>query len=234
MRAPRLSKTAIVEFFKNGFMSVKKLTTKGDLEGIRALLDGLYERFDELPKELVFDLGDLKYHDGTQRSPQINSATRFEPRLKKTLAFRNARIVARQLLGRDAEFGFDHAIFKAPNNKAATPWHQDMSYGGNVERISWNVAFWIPLQDATVDSGCMQFIRHSHLGPLKEHHRVGHDDKWHTLETDDVDASKAVACPLKAGGATLHMSKTMHYTAPNETDVPRRAWILNFRENLNI
>ena len=44
--------------------------------------------------------------------------------------------------------------------------------------------------------------------------------------TDDVDPSKAVSCPLAPGGATFHHSGTLHHTAPNTTDNPRRAYII--------
>ena len=36
----------------------------------------------------------------------------------------------------------------------------------------------------------------------------------------------AVACPLPAGGATFHLSRTMHYSQENTQKVPRRAFIL--------
>lgn len=225
---PPLSLDQVVQFHRDGFTTIPQLTTPQDLDRIRELLDALFARFDELPKTLAFDLGDRKLHAGPQRSPQINGAINFEPRLRQTLAFQNAGEIARQLMGPDAAYRFDHAIFKAPQNRAATPWHQDLAYGRQPDPIRWNVAFWIPLQDATVENGCMQFIPHSHLGNLRPHHPVGNDPQWHTLETDGVDAARAVACPVKAGGATLHLPKTLHYTGPNQTDQPRRAWILNF------
>jgi hypothetical protein len=37
-----------------------------------------------------------------------------------------------------------------------------------------------------------------------------------------------VACELPAGGATIHSSKTLHYTGPNVSAGPRRAYILGF------
>lgn len=46
--------------------------------------------------------------------------------------------------------------------------------------------------------------------------------------TDDVDPKGAVACPLPAGGMTIHQPKTLHYTGPNRTNTPRRAYILFF------
>jgi hypothetical protein len=35
--------------------------------------------------------------------------------------------------------------------------------------------------------------------------------------------------PLKSGGCTIHTGRTLHYTGGNLTDLPRRAYIVNFR-----
>ena len=39
----------------------------------------------------------------------------------------------------------------------------------------------------------------------------------------------AVACPLKAGGATFHHAETLHYTAPNTSERPRLAFPMEFQ-----
>ncbi len=227
---PKLTTDQIVQFHRDGFLTLDRLAPRDEVQRIRELLDGLFDRFDELPKELAFDLGDLKHHAGERRTPQINNATQFEPRLLETQYFRNAQAIARQLLGPQAALSFDHAIYKPPHNGKEVPWHQDLAYGARDgrDRICYGCNIWMPLQDATIESGCMQFIPHSHLGNLRPHHPIGHDPKVHTLETDGVDGSKAAVCPVPAGGCTIHHAKTLHYTAPNATDHPRRALILFF------
>ena len=228
-----LTLSQVRQFYRHGFLATAKpLTTAEELAHIRDLLDGLFARFDDLPPELALDLGDVKNHPGAQRTPQINNAAQFEPRLLETQYFRNARAMAQHLLGDDAKLHFDHAILKPPHNERATPWHQDLAYGArnnpdaDITRFGCNI--WMPLQDTGVEGGCMQFIPYSHLGNLRPHHSVGHDPKVHTLETDRYDASKAVACPLKAGCVTIHQPKTLHYTGPNNTDTARHTWILFF------
>ena len=49
------------------------------------------------------------------------------------------------------------------------------------------------------------------------------------LPMHDVDASKAVACPLAMGGATFHHFQTLHYTAPNIREQPRLAYPVEFQ-----
>jgi ectoine hydroxylase-related dioxygenase (phytanoyl-CoA dioxygenase family) len=89
----------------------------------------------------------------------------------------------------------------------------------------------MPLQQATVENGCMQFIPGSHKLEVLPHHSIGHDPRVHGLEVDDVpevDEERAVACPLPPGGATFHASRTLHYAGANKSDQPRRAYILGF------
>lgn len=229
LEPPVLSTAEVSHFFHQGFIVVEQLATLDDLAQVQELLDGLFARFRDLPPDLAFDLGGQKNHDGTQVTPQINVATRFEPRLLETQVFRNAHAIARQILGPEAVFSFDHAIYKPPRMGKAVPWHQDLAYGRNPHHIAYNANFWIPLQEATLENGCMQFIPFSHWGNLLPHRPVGGDPKVHTLEVwPPIDSRAVVACPLKPGGATIQHGKTLHYTAPNNTDKPRRAWILNF------
>jgi ectoine hydroxylase-related dioxygenase (phytanoyl-CoA dioxygenase family) len=75
----------------------------------------------------------------------------------------------------------------------------------------------------------MQFIPGSHMNEIVPHHSIGHDVRVHGLEMDQLpDASKAVACPIPAGGCTIHHNRTMHYAGANRSDIPRRALIIGF------
>ena len=75
----------------------------------------------------------------------------------------------------------------------------------------------------------MQFIPGSHKSEIVPHHSIGHDVRVHGLEMDRLpDPSKAVACPIPAGGCTIHSNRTMHYAGANRSDMPRRALILGF------
>lgn len=224
---PLLASNDVARFYRDGFLAVQRFVTAEDLDEVRRLLDPLFDRFWELPRELAFDLGDVKNHRGEQRTPQINVAIRFEPKLRETRVFKAAHAIARQLLGDDVNYSYDHAIYKPARSNRDVPWHQDLAYGGRADAICCNANFWIPLQEATVANGCMWFIPHSHLGGLLPHRPVGGNPLVHTLECD-VNASKAVACPLPPGGCTIQHGKTLHYTGPNSTDNPRRAWIINF------
>jgi hypothetical protein len=225
LESPRLTPTNIDEFHKRGYLAVDQVSTPDDLHEIQSRLDGLYARFNELPPGVAIDLGG-DGRGGKPQIPEINSATQLEPSLMESLAFVNCREIARQLFGHAVHFSGDHAIYKAPRSTKPTPWHQDQAYLGH-SLAGRTVTFWIPLQDVTIEMGCMQFVPYSHHDGLKPHHRVG-GATGHSLTLGDVDPSAAVACPLPAGGATMHTPLTVHAAGPNQTDRVRRAWILAF------
>ena len=68
----------------------------------------------------------------------------------------------------------------------------------------------------------------SHNHEVLPHHSINDDPRIHGLEVDATSTNNAVACPLPPGGATVHTNRTLHYAGPNQTDEPRRAYILLF------
>jgi hypothetical protein len=212
-----------------GFLAIESFTWPADLARIREILLGLYARFHRLPPRYTLDLGDVARHSGPPQIAEINWTLELAPALRQTRTFQRCASVAEQLLGGPVgHTGFDHAILKPPHNARPTPWHQDQAYAGEGRSLV-SVHFWIPLQEVTVDMGCMQFIPGSHRGPLLPHRRR---DGSHSLEAVGVDSSLAVACPLPLGGATAHVPRTLHHTGPNTTDEPRLAWSIEFAPRL--
>jgi ectoine hydroxylase-related dioxygenase (phytanoyl-CoA dioxygenase family) len=220
-----LNDEAITRFHCQGFMILTGLTTLGDLDVVSHLLANLYRRFRELmDARRAHDLGSEQH--AARPILEINQTVDLAPALAETLTFRRCAEVAERLLGRAVEHRFDHAIYKPPFNGAATSWHQDEAYA--LERKILSAHFWVPLQDVTRDMGCMEFIPGSHRGALGRHHRRDRLRDAHALELVGLDTSQAVACPIRAGDATVHFPRTVHYTGPNLTGTPRLAWALEF------
>jgi len=223
---PRLSSETIAAFHRDGFTVLERVTTAEDLERISRILARLYCRYNVLARERrAWDLG-----VGAAGAPpeimEINQTIALEPELEATPTFQACRALAARLLGRPVEYRFDHAIYKPAFNGRATAWHQDEAYTLDPKLVTAH--FWVPMHDVSVERGCMQFIPGSHRGDVRPHHRLQHLRHAHALEADDVDTSRAVACPLRAGDVTVHMPRTLHYTGPNMTPMPRLAWSLEF------
>jgi ectoine hydroxylase-related dioxygenase (phytanoyl-CoA dioxygenase family) len=84
----------------------------------------------------------------------------------------------------------------------------------------------MPLDDATLESGCMSMIPGSHLGDIVPHRHIDDDPSVQGLETIALPAHAAEAVPLPtlAGGAVLHHCRMLHMSGPNVSENVRRAY----------
>lgn len=231
MKQPTLSLTQEqIDFFhREGYLVLPAITTAAEVLQLQSIYDRLFAVRAGRDAGDHLDLVTTDEDDQASVLPQILNPAKYAPALVDTLFRANALAVARQLLGDEVTGGGDHAILKPPHTAAATPWHQDEAYW-DADKEYNALSIWIPLQEATLENGCMHFVPGTHRQPVLPHHPIGNDPRVIGLEVDDVEqwVAQAVACPIPAGGATIHHSCTLHYTGPNRTDAPRRAYILGF------
>lgn len=220
-----LTAAQIESFHRDGFLVLDALTTTDEIDLLRDVYDELFATpSGDLGRDHL-ELGAVD-EDGRETLTQILNPASHAPALAETRARSNALSVARQLLGVEATEGGDHAIMKPPGHGAPTPWHQDEAYWDPYHTHS-AISVWMPLQEATLDNGCMQFIPGSHALDVVPHRLV--DADAHALEVaEPVDESRAKACPIPAGGCTIHHCRTLHYAGPNRSTGPRRAYIMGF------
>jgi ectoine hydroxylase-related dioxygenase (phytanoyl-CoA dioxygenase family) len=218
-----------VDFFReNGFLTVEQITTPEEVAWMRKIYDRLFEERAGRDSGDQFDLAGTDEEDRTAKTPQILEPRKYAQELENTIYRSNAFAIAAQLLGPQVEFTFDHAILKPAFSGTPTPWHQDEAYW-DPSFDHYSLSVWMPLQDVNVENGCMQFVPGSHKQEVLPHRSIGNDPRVHGLELDgEVNIQSMIACPLSAGGATFHASRTLHYTGPNNSSAPRRAYILIF------
>jgi len=224
-----LTPEQIAGFHREGYLSLPAITTADEVAQLCDIYDHLFEVKAGRDQGDHLDLTTTDEDGQEPALPQILNPAKYAPQLNETQLRANAEAIARQLLGPETAFRFDHAIRKPPKSGAATPWHQDEAYADPSAAYD-ELSIWIPLQEATLENGCMWFVPRSHTDNVLPHHPIGNDPRVIGLEVDDPEAltASAVACPLPPGGATIHHCKTLHYTGPNLSDGPRRAYILAF------
>ena len=222
-----LTEDQVAFFHREGYLALDAITTQAEVAWLREIYDRLFAARAGRAAGDQFDLAGTDEEGQQAALPQILNPSKYAPELKEGLFRANALAIACQLLGPETEPLGEHAIFKPARTGAETPWHQDEAYWDpNMQYASLSI--WIPLQEATIENGAMQFVPGSHQWEVVTHHSINHDPRIHGLEVDAIDTSTAVACPLPAGGATIHHNRTLHYTGPNHSDIPRRAYILIF------
>ncbi len=219
-----------VEFFKEaGYLAIEALTTPEDVAFLREIYDRLFAERRGREEGNQFDLAGTD-EEGTEAAlPQILGPAQYAPEMNDSLLLKNCSRALSQIFGRPVEAQFGHAIFKPPRTGAATPWHQDAAYW-DPGSMHTAISVWVPLQEATLENGCMHFVPGSHRRDVLPHRPINNDPRIHGLELEpDIleDATRgAVACPLPPGGATFHGGYTLHYAPANRSDIPRRALIM--------
>jgi len=214
-------------FHENGFLALDPITTEDELSWMRASYDRIFAERAGREEGNQFDLGGADEEGMEARLPQILNPAKYAPELRDGVYLKHAEAICKQLLGPEATGGPGHAIFKPAGVGAETPWHQDEAYWDPSKEYT-SVSVWMPLQEATIENGCLWFVPGSHRREIVEHRSIGGDPRVHGLEAPGVDTSGAVACPLKPGGVTIHANRTLHYAGPNTSGVPRRALILGY------
>ena len=121
---------------------------------------------------------DAEREDGTMGVvDQILVPELTVPEILDTKWYANARQIACALLEiDDSEIlpgSGTHMIFKPATAGRDTPWHQDEAYWEQPKVTAHSLSVWTPLDDVTVDSGCMQFLPGSHRSDIVTHRNVG-------------------------------------------------------------
>lgn len=222
-----LSVEQVRNFHLNGFLSITDpIASEGELGELRVIYDRLF--LDRAGRETgdQFDLAGSDEEGKEAALPQILNPAKYAPELETFGFLAEAVSIVRQLLGEEASLGIAHAIFKPAGSGAATPWHQDEAYW-DPALLYRTVSCWMPLQEATVENGCLWFMPGSHVWDVQPHRSIGGDLRVHGLEmVDTAGINHSVACPLPAGGITIHLNRTAHYAGPNVSNTPRRALIM--------
>jgi ectoine hydroxylase-related dioxygenase (phytanoyl-CoA dioxygenase family) len=227
--ASRITTEQTAAFRRDGYLLVESVSPPEEIASLRVLYDRLFSERRGWSSGDLFDMVERDSASNELALPQLLWPSNYEPSLRDTRLHANAVSIAEQLLGPGAQNILEHAILKPPLKGAATPWHQDDAFNrpgsGFVEQIS----IWMPLQDVTIKSGCLLYIRGSNRGPLFPHRSPRNDPQIHGLETvDPPDLTNCVAVEMRAGDAVIHHSRTLHSAGANTSDQPRRAYVLGY------
>jgi phytanoyl-CoA hydroxylase len=126
-----------------------------------------------------------------------------------------------QILGEGRVLFQDMALIKPPRIGSPKPWHQDAAYF-RVSDPGLIVGVWIALDAARRENGCMEVVPGSHLdGPAV--HLPHADMNQCEIRAEHLRLADRVAIELDPGDALIFHALLHHYTAPNRSDLRRRA-----------
>jgi ectoine hydroxylase-related dioxygenase (phytanoyl-CoA dioxygenase family) len=226
-----LSDCELKRFHDEGFLLLADVCIGAELARMHGLLAGLFERATGYDEGNLFDMLGTDHKGQAASQPQLLEPSLYAPQLLLTAHFDHIQAIARQLLGDDAQFNFDHSIVKRAGTLAATPWHQDEAHHRDPDREFDQISFWMPMQDVAEHNGCLCYLPGSNQGAVLPHRSLGGDTSLHALECPDTefDLARSVALPMRAGSCVMHGGRTLHGALPNTSGGDRMAYVLVFR-----
>ncbi|MEO3415429.1 phytanoyl-CoA dioxygenase family protein [Roseovarius sp. CAU 1744] len=121
-------------------------------------------------------------------------------------------------------------FIKEPRTTHVVGMHQDLTYWGLGE-TSDQVTAWIALSPATVESGCMDFVKGSHTNPILPHNDTFSDNNLLSRGQEiavDVAEEDKTHITLQPGQMSLHHGLTIHGSGPNRSDDRRIGFAIRY------
>ena len=134
-----------------------------------------------------------------------------------------------QLIGPNFALWNSSFFAKPAINGHATPWHQYGQYWPIRPLATCTV--WLAIDDATIENGCLRFIKGSHIDQKLKAHNINNDKNLtlnQELVKEEYDEKKAVNLILKRGQISLHDVYLVHGSEANNSPKARRAITMRF------
>ena len=234
---PRSFQPDLAHYWREGFAVVRGFFTRVEIAELSNALDQLYA--EGVDHGRCFRHGNLFYNVAREREgseplvrmvqwpsyhrPVLN-AVRLDPRFCDLL---------QPLIGNDLKQIINQVHWKAPGSLGDFAWHQDSRFrrppSAYRNLATGYVQTGLAVDPHTPDSGCMRFIRHSHLrGDLDmdcSKKAMGTEMADGALDEVGLSAADAVDVLLEPGDLALWSPYLVHGSGKNVSDHKRRLYI---------
>ncbi len=132
--------------------------------------------------------------------------------------------IAQYFLGDDILLKYDSCFLKPAKSGSATPWHQDNGLWRDGDTEPFN--FWMALDPATIENGCLQMIPGSYKTEIVHHvlyQNSIHGELPRERVEEMIDTYGVEHIELEPGSVVVWHSNAWHYSPPNTSDKGRIA-----------
>jgi ectoine hydroxylase-related dioxygenase (phytanoyl-CoA dioxygenase family) len=212
-------------FDRDGVVELGRVFEPGELANWRTKLDRLCVDENGVVRPGVRDLADLLEGPSGETSvmQRVNLHSADEAFLG-LISRPTLTDAAQCVLGNNIQLFRDQCFYKPPQCGGEVYMHQDNRYWHLDPPLG--VVIFIALDECTVETGCVHFIKGSHRWGRVEHVRARQGTSILLEATTDKSLSEPIE--LDAGNATMHHCQILHWSPPNTSSKPRRAHTITY------
>ncbi|MCC7192714.1 MAG: phytanoyl-CoA dioxygenase family protein [Phycisphaeraceae bacterium] len=239
---PKLSPYELEHFHREGYLVGKNIIPPSYIYELQAELTQLidatarklhrYGYITDLCEDLDFlhRLTELHKQANAIVSPILNHGSFAGPAMFRLLTCPELLDVVEQLVGPEIEASSVYRIRpKLPfRPEGVVPWHQDQGYFHSIADDKLVVTCWLPLMNATVETGCMEVIPRSHRQGVVRHYWANNPAPPLTIHPDHLPWTTPVPVPADIGDVVLMTNLTMHRSTENTSGLIRWATDLRY------
>ncbi|WP_170610428.1 phytanoyl-CoA dioxygenase family protein [Ruegeria arenilitoris] len=201
----QLTHQAVSDYWGNGFVFPITVFSEAETARLRDELEEIEDSWREA--DLPLPLNMYKRVNAHVVMPSV-ARIALDPRVLD---------VVQGVLGPDILLWSAELFIKEPRTTQVVGMHQDLTYWGMGETPDQLTA-WIALSPATVESGCMDFVKGSHKNPILPHNDTFSDNNLLSRGQEvavDVAEEDKTHIELRPGQMSLHHGLTIHGSGPN-------------------
>ncbi|XP_062929580.1 phytanoyl-CoA dioxygenase domain-containing protein 1 isoform X2 [Mobula hypostoma] len=158
----------------------------------------------------------------------------LEPMFKNLTHSHKVQEVAQKLGLQEPVIVQSMYIFKQPEIGGEVTPHQDATFL-YTEPLGSIVGFWIALDDATEENGCLWFIPGSHRAGITRRMMRGQNGEYPFLkfvgQEPNYPDNEFISVPVKKGGLILIHGQVVHKSASNTSDKSRHCYTFHVMES---
>jgi 2-oxoglutarate-dependent dioxygenase len=211
-------------FEKDGVVSLGQFFDSHEIDKYNELLINLFYNKNGTIRENTADLSKLLDENiGPEATLQVVNAYKYEDRLMELMKNPGILDLVSELVGEEVFLFRDQAFYKPPKFGGEIFMHQDNRYWHLSEPNA--VIVWIAFNDATIENGCVHYIKGTHKEWIK--HKQALSGNSVQLEAI-ADKSKSFSLPIKKGGVNIHHCQIVHWSPQNLTNEGRLAYTIAY------
>ena len=179
-------------------------------------------------EEAFDDLGNLQQEKSLSINKIGHALHNLNPQFKSFSQQNLIKSIALDLGLVEPEIRQSMYIFKQPNIGGEVNWHQDASYFFTTPQSV--ITFWIAIEDANLNNGCLHIQSGGHKNPLREQFIREEDGRTYLKQLTQAFFShddKSIAVPVKKGTLIVFNGLLPHYSAANRSNFSRHAFTLH-------